>query len=160
MRNLALSIVVLCAGCSNPIGPTAAAAPQYPDEIRAVVEFLDTDTWRHPLLRGQRLGDYVRQHVTRIVVNPAMPDKWSAVMWPGHPILWWNPDLTAANVGMDKVASALLHEARHFDGYTHTCGEKDCTLEEGGAYAVQIAYLEHRNQQGYANELRQQKIGR
>jgi hypothetical protein len=51
---------------------------------------------------------------------------------------WATP---ASPVGVNGFVVLLVHEARHADGYPHTCGTDDKTLAEMGAWAVQY-YLD------------------
>jgi hypothetical protein len=55
----------------------------------------------------------------------------------------------------------LLHEARHAEGYRHTCPNEanDRTLEEGGANAVELLWLEHVGQHDAAAILQRSRIG-
>lgn len=39
------------------------------------------------------------------------------------------------------LASVLVHEARHNEGYGHTCGTKDQTVDELGAWGVEYYLL-------------------
>jgi hypothetical protein len=51
---------------------------------------------------------------------------------------WINPQ---AGTGMDGLVAVILHEARHAEGWPHTCGpDRDQTLVEMGAYAVQYYF--------------------
>jgi len=63
--------------------------------------------------------------------------------------LWVGRDPNAA-IGLVHVVQLFLHEARHVDGYFHTCPDgNDASSEEGGAWAVVYWYYtwlaEHAN---------------
>ena len=60
---------------------------------------------------------------------------------------WSEPALGG---GLDTFLLLLAHEARHGDGYPHTCGTRDQTLEEMGSYGVQ--YLLARWLADYADQ--------
>jgi hypothetical protein len=47
---------------------------------------------------------------------------------------WLTPDHPAGNEGLVVL---LAHEARHNEGFPHTCGTNDQTLDEMGAWAIQ-----------------------
>jgi len=47
---------------------------------------------------------------------------------------WLSPDHPA---GMQGLVVLLAHEARHNEGYPHTCGNDDQNLQEMGAWAIQ-----------------------
>ena len=47
---------------------------------------------------------------------------------------WVEPTL---GNGLDVWVLLVLHEARHADGFPHTCGSKDQTLDELGAWGIQ-----------------------
>jgi hypothetical protein len=48
---------------------------------------------------------------------------------------WVDPALGAA-LGVHWLMPVIVHEARHADGYPHTCGSNDRSLEEMGGWAV------------------------
>ncbi len=48
---------------------------------------------------------------------------------------WIDP---AAATGMADLVVLFVHEARHNEGYGHTCGTNDNTMAEMGAWAVQV----------------------
>ncbi len=65
---------------------------------------------------------------------------------------WVEP---AIGGGLDGFVLVLVHEARHSQGYPHTCGSKDQTPEELGSWGVQY-YLgkwlaEHTDQQFFTS---------
>jgi hypothetical protein len=170
-----IGVVVVCAGCSNPIGPTAttsAAASvdplanfvlvgdQFPPALQPVVAFLDEDPWVPTWTKGLTLGTYVRTHLRQVMMDFTMPNGWGAAMSPDNPVLRWHPGHVVPNASIEDIASTLLHEARHFDGYYHSCSPKDCTVEEEGAYGIQVLYLEHRGRFDLAGGLRRDAIGR
>jgi len=164
MKNVLFATLAgFMAGCSNPISPTVDTSKErFPGELQSVVNFLREDSWRHPLLGGMSLAEYVEKHVAQAVYDPAVAKAgFGAYVLPGDPVLRWSPQHNIANTGMEGIAGSLLHEARHFDGFpTHECGHRDCSMAEGGAYAVQILYLEHRGLMDVAAGLRRDAIGR
>ncbi len=53
---------------------------------------------------------------------------------------WMDPAWGAA-IGMYGLMPVIVHEARHADGYLHTCGSKDRTIEELGGWAAHYYLL-------------------
>jgi len=43
--------------------------------------------------------------------------------------------------GLDALLAVIVHEARHSEGYAHTCGANDNTIDELGAWAVEYYML-------------------
>lgn len=145
VATLSMLTTVACAG-ANPAGPSNRASLQVPAELQAAMTLLDNDPWVHPLL-GSTPGAYIRQHVQQIVVDDALQAQEDlgarAVLTQGT-ILWRAGNHRSAA----RQAALLLHEARHLhQNAGHSCGPQDGagdrTVAEGGAYGVQIAYLEH-----------------
>jgi hypothetical protein len=66
---------------------------------------------------------------------------------------WMDP---IARGGIVQFILLLGHEARHSEGHTHTCGTKDQTLEELGAWGVQYYlsrwFAEHTDQSAFATD--------
>ncbi len=73
-----------------------------------------------------------REGVLVVMSGGILADSWGQ--------LWVSRDPNAA-IGLMNSVDLLLHEARHSDGFPHTCGGgDDATLEEGGAWAVVYWY--------------------
>lgn len=53
---------------------------------------------------------------------------------------WMDPALGAA-VGIHWLMPVIVHEARHADGYPHTCGSNDRSIEELGGWGVHYHLL-------------------
>ena len=53
---------------------------------------------------------------------------------------WLDPALGAA-IGLSGWMPLIVHEARHADGYPHTCGSKNRTIEELGGWAAHYYLL-------------------
>lgn len=146
---------VILSACSSPIAPTAARPP----ELDAVFAFMDADPWVHPLL-GEPIGLWVRRQLAgvSIHIDPSLSGDVGARANMKTRELFWQP-----NTLQVRSASMLLHEARHFQGYRHTCGDFDLagdrTMDEAGPYAVQIVYLEHAGEPSLAHWLRETYIG-
>lgn len=53
---------------------------------------------------------------------------------------WMDPALGAA-LGVHWLMPVIVHEARHADGYPHTCGSNDRSIEELGGWGVHYHLL-------------------
>ncbi len=155
MRYLLLS-TILYAGCANPLAPSAEFT--YPRELQPVMALLDADPWIHPLI-GEPTGRWVRRHVRAIEMSDRVAPHGALAHFESGRVLW-NPAVTPNTQIVETMVSMLIHEARHLQGFRHTCANNnDRTIEEAGAYAVQILWLEHYGWLGQANDLRYYKIG-
>jgi len=150
---------VVLAGCgSSPLAPSTFE----PADLGPVVAYLEADPWVHPLL-GETLGPWVRRQLSsvRIYLDPTLPADVGARASLTSRELFWPPRNT--DLSLTVQAAALIHEARHFEGYLHTCGtaglQGDKTMEERGAFAIQIVYLEHKGEPSLADWLRRNYIG-
>lgn len=161
VRPIVLLLALAAAACGgNPAGPSSAADAAFPPALSPVMSALDADQWRHPLLNA-RMGDWVRAAVARVDVV-SMADDVGARSIISQRRVEWNPSQSTQGVAWQ--ASLLLHEARHLERRSfHSCGTDplagDRTMEEGGAYAVQILYLEHAGATAEAAWLRANFIG-
>ena len=157
-------VTVLLSACSgmNPTAPSATVerAFNYPPELAPVIRALDAELWIHPLL-GERPGSYVRTHVQQIKFDSTVRPPFLAWAYPGGTVGWqtYNPLSTYDTPDVALSVAYLLHEARHQQGHWHTCGNNDRTMEEGGAWAVHILYLEHAGYQKVADAVRAAQIG-
>lgn len=155
--------LLLSACSSSPTSPsTAPAAFRFPPEMAPVIRQLDNDPWMHPLL-GQSLGTYVRTHVKEIRFDATIKPPVLAYAYTDGIIGWqaYDPLPTYDTHDVALSVGYVLHEARHIQGYRHTCGDDthDRTFEEGGAWAVHITYLEHAGFPIQADAIRKAFIG-
>lgn len=108
---------------------------------------------------GVRLGDYVRRQARGgIIVDPTLRQNVGAIALLDERRILLTPSTAASSTAL--LAGAILHEARHLEMQRwHSCGKfdgaGDRTMEEGGAYAVHILYLEHVGEMGAANAFRE-----
>lgn len=138
----ALALLIFVTGCGQPFAPTGAGdAFTYPDILRPAMNALDQDPWIHPLL-GEPAGAYVRHNTAGIVMDASMPANIGATFDRDTHLIHWQPRNTPDTMSVQLLASTILHEARHGAGIRHSCDNgHDRTFEEGGAFAVQILYL-------------------
>lgn len=163
MRVLILLALLLSACTSSPIGPSAQSTFSYPPELAPVIELIDADPWIHPLI-GEPSGQWARRYVRRIELDPALVSESLRAKYDhGSGVIYWSPQYTPTNsMSAQILAGLLLHEARHGQGYRHSCPNKagaDRTVEEGGAVAVELAWLEHHALHESAAHLRRSAIG-
>jgi len=133
-----------------PIEPSASDGGfSYPEELKPVIEFLDRETWIHPLI-GEPFGPWLRKYTLKIVLDPTIPPAYRAVADHATHVIYWRPDMpNEVNIPIAAKAAIIVHEGRHLQGYRHSCAGKDGydtsdeTMEEGGAVAVHVIFLEH-----------------
>lgn len=53
---------------------------------------------------------------------------------------WIDPE---SGAGLQDLVALLVHEARHNQGYAHTCGTNDNTVAEMGAWGVQYWFFQY-----------------
>jgi hypothetical protein len=153
-------LAALCSACGNqPFAPSGAGdAFTYPPMLAPVLAAIDQDPWIHPLL-NDRLGSYVRRNLAGIVLDYSLPAEIGATFNRETHLLHWNPRNTPETMAIVKLAGVLLHEARHGEGFRHDCDGRDRTFTQGGAFAVQILYLEQQQFGNDAAGLRRDWIG-
>lgn len=161
-----LVVAMLASACGQspftPSGVEPGAAFVVPAVLQPVMEALDAETWIHPLI-GEPMGQWVRRNLAGIVMDDTLPATVGARFDRTTHLLHWQPRDTPATLTVPSLVGVLLHEARHGQGYLHSCGSAalshDRTMEEGGAFAVQILYLEHETLLHEAAFLRRDYIG-
>jgi hypothetical protein len=123
------------------------AAFVVPRELAPSLALIDSDPGIVAFL-GEPAGTWLRRHVRGVRVEPALPANVRARCCEGDLLIQWStgwfPDL-ANPKDVRAAAAILLHEARHAQGFLHTCPDqrRDRTYGEGGAWAVQSAWLRH-----------------
>lgn len=161
MKYLIVLVALLLAGCGtgNPLSatPTAPTSLTVPIELQPVIAALDADPWIHPLL-GEPMGIWVRRYIHTIRFDDTVTPPNAAHVYLAQRTIGWQAYDPVDLTDMPLSVAMVLHEARHVEGYPHTCGNFDRTMEEGGAYAVQILYLEHAGYQPAASALRASSI--
>jgi hypothetical protein len=149
MKVLLVLAVLLSACAASPVAPSQQPAFYYPPALQPVIALIDRDPWIHPLI-GEPAGVWVRRYVRGIEIDPSLLNvpHGAQYHWERRVILWSPRELdTEFEWRIMELAGLLLHEARHGEGYRHTCpdGIRDRSMNEGGAFAVQILWLEHWN---------------
>lgn len=147
---LGAAIATGCAASGNPLHPDridAAATFDVPAFLLPSLALLDADDRPIPIV-GEAAGTWLRRTVRGVVVDPSIPPSVRAqCCGADRRIRWstgWSPD--PHNPDDARLAAGiLLHEARHAEGYRHTCPDqrRDRTMDEGGAWAVHAAWLRH-----------------
>lgn len=161
-----LVVALLASACGQspftPSGVKPGTAFVVPAVLQPVMEALDAETWIHPLI-GEPMGAWVRRNLAGIVMDETLPASVGGRFDRTTHLLHWQPRDTPATLTITSLVGMLLHEARHGQGYLHSCGSAalshDRTMDEGGAFAVQILYLEQQQFRDEADRLRQNYIG-
>jgi len=157
---LVLATIVSACG-QQPFAPSGAEPGTtfvVPTVLQPVMDAIDRDPWIHPLI-GEPMGAWVRQNIAGIVMDASLPATTGATFDRETHLLHWQPRNTPATHGIVKLAGIILHEARHGQGYRHDCDGHDRAMADGGAFAVQILYLEQQQFSGEAAQLRRDYIG-
>lgn len=158
MRPLPLALLLFAYGCSNALAPSEQGRFAFPPELAPVIDHIDADPWIHPLI-GKPAGVWMRQHLRGIRMDPSRVG--GAVYEYKTGWVLWTPTDLPGTIEIDILASIVLHEARHGAGWRHTCRDTrgDRTMEEGGAQALQILWLERNGPHHWATYLRETRIG-
>ena len=167
--SLALAALVLlsaagCAGAPSPLAPNAVFATfDAPPFLASSIALIDADDRPIPIV-GEAAGTWLRRTVRGVIMDPDLPaDVRAQCCGPDRLIRWstgWQPDPDRADDA--RIAAAiLLHEARHAEGYRHTCPDqrRDRTFDEGGAWAVHAAWLRHMGDAVTADSITASDIG-
>jgi hypothetical protein len=134
-----------------------------PDFLAAAVALIDSDTRPVPLL-GEAAGPWLRRNVRGLVIDTSLPANVRArCCGSDRMIRWstgWLPDPGSPHE-VRLAAAIIMHEARHAEGYTHTCPDsrRDRTIEEGGAWAVHATWLRHMGDLTTAGSIERADIG-
>jgi len=167
----ALSVVaILCvtASCemrsASPTSP-ASVMPTFsvPGVLARSLALIDSDPRAVPFL-NDAAGPWLRRNVRGVVLDGSLPDGARAQCCGSDRLIRWStgwlPD--PDNPHDVRVAAAILiHEARHAEGYSHSCPDhrRDRTFAEGGAWAVHSAWLRHAGDETTANSIATADIG-
>lgn len=151
-------------GSASPLAPAAVLAPLVvPSELAPALALIDSDERRAPFL-DDTAGAWFRRHVRGVQIDASLPSNIRAqCCGPDRIIHWstgWFPD--PDNPGDVRAAAAILiHEARHAQGFPHSCPDhrRDRTYDEGGAWAVHSAWLRHMGDQATAESIATYDIG-
>lgn len=140
-----------------PISPVVLFS--YPPELQPTIDAMDRDPWVHPITH-EPVGVYVRQHIGRLHYRADHPDDaYANVIIPERRVELNPRSFPTLSIALQ--IGLLVHEARHIDLQTgHSCGTgSDRTMEENGAIAVHVVYLEHAGEREAANWYRTFAIG-
>jgi len=159
-------IAIACCGFSaclaSPVSPSRGPYLAVPPALQSTMTLLDEDAWQHPLLT-EPMGAWVRRYVRRMVVDPALPPHVGALWVDATDTLHIRPDQVPPHLRVSLTASTILHETRHAEGYRHPCQRNgafvDRALRDGGAFAVEIYYLQHVRETWQAERLQTLYIG-
>jgi hypothetical protein len=138
---IALVVMLLMSvGCSSPAAPSV---PEYGVAVDARVanawalaRTMPAAAWT----KGQSVAVWLdRLPVVALEVRQ-LPSGISGQYDIAKRTIVVNVDVLASDTAV--IAATLLHEARHAEGYDHTCGGNDRTFNEMGAWAVNALALE------------------
>jgi hypothetical protein len=128
------------AGCTvSPVAPQASAPGPAPTQsadphIEAALSLILTTPAPLPWTGGSAAAWWAHTGVTGIKVQSLSADgSIRAQCCTGGEI---TVDPTSLTLTPVELAAVLMHEARHAEGYRHTCGSMDQSFAEGGAWAV------------------------
>jgi len=151
-----------CSWANGPSAPTTGALV-VPDVLAPSMALLDKDSQPLPYV-GEPAGVWVRRLINGIVLDDTLPAGVRAQCCGADRLVRWStawlPD-PSSHDDVRVAAALLLHEARHAEGYPHSCPDerRDRTVEEGGAWAVHAAWLELAGDVRMAQTIRALDIG-
>lgn len=159
---------VWVAGCSgsrtNPAGPERVDLEwSVPEALVPSLELIDSDPRAVPIV-NEVAGAWFRRVVRGVAIDSTLPVHVRARCCGSDRIVRWGtgwiPD-PSNPVEVRLAAAILIHEARHAEGYLHTCpdGRRDRTAAEGGAWAVHAAWLRHMGDDATAGTILASDIG-
>lgn len=153
---LAVSVVLLACGAQNPVAPSTGR--QMADvwtgdpEIDAALAIIDADTTPAGWTGGASVRDwFLAQPFVAIVKwddpsgNIAHYDHNTRTIWYSG----YRPAIPPAG-----NASTLIHEARHAQGFLHSCGVLDRAYDGSSPWSVTIDALDRYGRHAHANVLR------
>ena len=158
-------------GASSPVEPSASAAGGVataegfivPGVLTKSIALIDSDAGVIPLI-GQPTGVWLRSTVRGVVIDPSLPHEVRAQCCDRNGFIHWStgwlPDPSDAD-DVRIAAAIIVHEARHAEGYVHTCpdGRRDRSFEEGGAWAVHAEWLRRMGDIRTADSITMRDIG-
>ena len=145
-----LVLATLSTGCAG--GALAPSASEQ-SRLQQAVALIRSSPERLPFA-DEPLAAWFEARVSGVYINERHPE-FDAYRERETGRIFVRADVTERPI--ERLASTLLHEARHAD-MAHTCGLHDRSLEEWGAWAVQAWFLERHGFEGDAVIIRDQKI--
>jgi hypothetical protein len=135
---LAVVASIALAGCAvSPLAPAPSApAPTQSSDphIEAALNLILTTSKPLPWTGGSGADWWAHTGVTGIKVQSLSADGSIRAQCCTDGEITLDPaSLTLTPV---ELAAVLMHEARHAEGYRHTCGSMDQSFAEGGAWAI------------------------
>lgn len=153
MRALLIALTLVAGACASPLEPTSSH-PSKGIEIDArmqpawnLARTLPAQSWT----RGKSVAEWLDGlPITAIRVEPlnGITADYNLVT---HVI---RVNSQSQFPSLEPLAAVLLHEARHADGFMHTCGNNDQTFSELGAWAVQVLALDAFNRPDISTVIR------
>jgi hypothetical protein len=166
--SLAAIVILVAAGCSaGAASPTAPGNVEtefmMPSVLAASQALIDADE-RPVEFLDEAGGPWMRRTVRGVVLDSTMPAGVRAQCCGSDRLIHWStgwlPNPSSPH-DVRVAAAILVHEARHAEGYRHTCPDqrRDRTVDEGGAWAVHAAWLRHMGDNATANSITTLDIG-
>ena len=124
-----------------------------PSVLAPSLALIDSDP-RPVAMIHEVAGTWIRRQVRGVVLDETLPASVRAQCCGADRIIHWStgwlPDLASAH-DIRVAAAILMHEARHAEGFAHSCPDqrRDRTFAEGGPWAVQATWLRHAGDDGY-----------
>ena len=165
---LAAVAILVASGCSaGAASPTAPGSVDaefvVPDVLVASLALIDADD-RPVEFLNEAGGPWIRRTVRGVVLDSNMPAGVRAQCCGSDRLIHWSTGWlpnTSSPHDVRVAAAIMVHEARHAQGYRHTCPDqrRDRTFDEGGAWAVHAAWLRHMGDPATANSISTLDIG-
>lgn len=157
--------VSACGSVSSPTAPEPVSAGEWvvPDVLTASLALIDSDTRPVPVI-GRPAGAWLRETVRGVRIDASLPSHVRAQCCGSDRMIQWSAAWLPNPNNADDVriaAAILVHEARHAEGFRHTCPDqrRDRSFEEGGAWAVHSAWLRHMGDNHTADSIATSDIG-
>lgn len=160
----ALTLSACDARDKSPIAPSwKFADTSVPHVLRPSLALIDLDERPLPFV-GEPPGNWFRRTVRGVQIDHSLPANVRAQCCGSDLVIRWSPGWMPDPANPDDVrvaAAILIHEARHAEGYRHTCPDqrRDRTFDEGGAWAVQASWLRHMGDDRTADSIASLDIG-
>jgi hypothetical protein len=159
--------VCLATACESRPAPAAPAGggPHFsiPAALEASIALIDSDLRPVPII-NESAGAWLRRQIKGVVLDSALPSGVRAQCCGADRIVHWStewmPD-PASSHDVRVAAAILIHEARHAEGYRHSCPDqrRDRTFDEGGPWAVHATWLRHAGDERTADSITVWDIG-